>query len=154
ADYHGRGDGAFAEPDYILHAAGDPNDPLFGGQLALDNTGHLAALVDAAIDAPEPWDLATATSTVPAAVIATGIDYTHPDLHLNIWLNQGEIPTTTGLAPVDTDEDGLITFRDLNHPTNAGQVNDLNGNGRRDGYDLLHDGRWADGIDTDRNGKA
>ena len=61
-------------------------------------------------------------------LIDTGIDYTHADPYLNIWLNPGEIPNNLGL--VDTDGDTLITFRDLNNVANTGAVRDVNANGR------------------------
>ncbi|MFM7029315.1 MAG: S8 family serine peptidase [Chakrabartia sp.] len=85
-------------------------------------------------------------------VIDTGMDYTHPDLYLNVWLNQREIPISFRAALVDTDSDGLITFRDLNQSANSAYVTDVNGNGRIDAGDLLKDSRWADGVDTDGNG--
>ncbi len=85
-------------------------------------------------------------------VVDTGIDYTHPDLYLNVWLNQGEIPTTLRAALKDVDGDGLITFRDLNAAANAAYVSDINKNGYIDAGDLLKDARWADGVDGDRNG--
>lgn len=85
-------------------------------------------------------------------VIDSGIDYTHPDLYLNIWLNQREIPTTLRASLSDIDEDGLITFRDLNGSANASYVLDYNGNGRIDAGDLLNDIRWENGVDEDGNG--
>lgn len=86
-------------------------------------------------------------------VIDTGVDYTHPDLYLNIYLNQGEIKTLPFFSSlVDTDGDGIITFRDLNNPSNSSRVSDLNSNGRIDGGDLLSDPRWSNGVDDDSNG--
>ncbi|MEN9499006.1 MAG: hypothetical protein RIS83_825, partial [Pseudomonadota bacterium] len=85
-------------------------------------------------------------------IIDTGIDYTHPDLYLNIWLNQREIPTTLRVSLSDIDTDGLITFRDLNGTANASYVMDYNNNGYIDAGDLLNDARWENGIDEDANG--
>jgi subtilisin family serine protease len=85
-------------------------------------------------------------------VIDTGIDYTHPDLYLNVWINPGEIPTSLRSSLTDTDGDGIITFRDLNASANAAYVADKNGNGRIDAGDLLNDVRWENGVDDDANG--
>ena len=85
-------------------------------------------------------------------VIDTGIDYRHPDLYLNIWLNQREIPIPLRASLSDIDSDGLITFRDLNGSANATYVLDYNGNGRIEAGDLLNDARWENGTDEDGNG--
>lgn len=85
-------------------------------------------------------------------VIDSGVDYTHPDLYLNIWLNQDEIPTTFAGSVADTDADGLITFRDLNAAANSIYVSDINQNGRIDAGDLLNDSRRENGTDQDANG--
>ena len=85
-------------------------------------------------------------------VIDTGIDYTHPDLYLNIWINQKEISNTLRSSITDVDQDSVISFIDLNHAANVSYVTDLNANGRIDAGDLLSDFRWKGGDDLDHNG--
>ena len=85
-------------------------------------------------------------------VIDTGIDYTHPDLYLNVWLNQGEISNVLRPTLTDVDLDGLITFHDLNNVANATRVTDINLNGYIDAGDLLNDVRWENSIDENGNG--
>ncbi len=141
-----------AEVDQQVSISLLPNDPQMGSLWGLRNTGQSGGTVDADIDADQAWDFQTGSLRTGVGVIDTGIDYTHPDLYKNIWLNQAEIPSGLGLA--DTDADGLFTFWDLNTSANTGKVSDMNANGRIDGYDVLHDTRWANRSDNDGNGKV
>ncbi|MBY0233133.1 MAG: S8 family serine peptidase [Gemmataceae bacterium] len=140
-------------PEPKVELAWVPNDAQFSQQWSLRNTGQGGAKVDADLDADQAWNIAT-TSRVVTGVIDSGIDYLHPDLYLNVWLNQGEIPKDIRARLIDTDGDGLITFRDLNDKRNqgAGKITDLNGTGFIDGGDLLKtraQGGWADGLSND-----
>ena len=123
-----------------------PNDPGFTRQYGLHYT-----------ETPLAWNFATGSMKIVVAVIDTGVDYTHPDLYLNTWINQKEIPPRIRHRLVDLDGDGLITFWDLNDPVNqgSGKIADLNNNGYVDGGDLLFSieaGGWADGRDNGKNG--
>jgi subtilisin family serine protease len=81
----------YAEPNYIIPTSLIPNDSNFDQQWALNNTGQTAGMVDADIDAPEAWDIETGDSQIIIAVIDTGVDWDHPDLAANIWINSDEI---------------------------------------------------------------
>lgn len=148
---------ATVEPDWTVSIQAISNDDayengslwgMYGDRSPLRTNGNGS-------QAGEAWDAGhTGSTKTVLGVIDTGIDYTHPDLYLNIWLNQGEIallPFRGSLSDVDTD--GLITFRDLNATANASYVTDRNGNQRIDAGDLLADSRWENGTDDDRNGR-
>ena len=136
----------------LTSGAALPNDARFNELWGLNNVGQSGGRADADIDAPEAWVIETGSRAVAVSVIDTGIDLAHPDLYLNIWINQAEIPAAVRTQVIDVDADGLVTFVDLNHASNAALVADSNRNGRIDALDLLADSRWADRQDTDRNG--
>ncbi len=101
----------FAEPNYLLHAHVEPNDPKFGDLWGLHNTGQTGGLHDADIDAPEAWDIADITnvgSDVVVASIDTGVDYTHRDLIANMWTNPGESGGGRETNGIDDDNNGYI----------------------------------------------
>lgn len=143
--------------DPLIHIAELPNDPSFAEQYALENEGQSNGTIDADIDAATAWDISTGSHEILIGVIDTGIDYRHEDLYRNIWINQEEIPDAILPTLTDIDDDGLITFVDLNASQNqgVGKITDLNANGYIDGGDILQpfqsDGRggWANGISED-----
>ena len=81
-----------------------PNDPAYGTQWALHNTGQTGGTPDADIDAPEGWDTVTNANTVVIGVLDTGINYLHPDLADNMWVNPLETPGDG----IDNDANGYI----------------------------------------------
>lgn len=75
----------YAEPNYIVHALNEPNDPLFSTQWNLQNTGQWGGVAGADIHIVEAWGITTGSADVAVGVIDTGVDYTHADLGANIW---------------------------------------------------------------------
>ena len=144
----------FAEPDFFVHSTAISNDTQVVGGATWGDYGATGTPSDAfGTNATQAWAIGDIGSTkVAVGVIDSGIDYTHPDLYLNVFINQGEIPTAFRSQLHDIDGDGRITFRDLNDSSNAAFVKDINGNGYIDAGDLLKDPRWADGTDQDGNG--
>jgi subtilisin family serine protease len=86
----------YAEPNWRREMFWIPNDPRFGEQWSLRNTGQAVfgqhGLAGADERATGAWDLGTGSPNVKVAVVDTGISFTHPDLAGNIWTNAGEIP--------------------------------------------------------------
>lgn len=101
-----------------------PNDPMFGEQWALQNTGQREGKAKADINALKAWVKTTGSDKVVIAVLDSGVDYTHPDLIHNIWVRPGSIGpyTDAHLGEVD-DEHGY------NAVENSGDPIDENGHG-------------------------
>lgn len=97
----------YAQPDYVITLDSTiPSDANFSQQWSLHNTGQNGGTVGADINAIHAWDIATGSrNQIVVAVIDTGIDYTHPDLASNMWVNQAE---KNGQPGVDDDNDGYI----------------------------------------------
>lgn len=122
-----------------------PNDPSYNQAFQDANLYGLTK-----IQAPTVWgEVTTGSRNVVVANIDSGIDYTHPDLRDNIWINQGEIPDL--LSWNDIDLDGRISFVDLNNDfANRSRISDINSNNVIDGQDLL--AAWSNLDDADGNG--
>jgi len=108
--------------NYIVSTQVIPNDPLFGSTWGMNNTA--SQLND--IDAPQAWDIYTGDPNYRVAVIDTGIDFNHPDLQGNIWVNPGEIANDG----IDNDGNGYIDdVSGWNFVTNTNNAQDGNGHG-------------------------
>jgi subtilisin family serine protease len=64
----------WAEPDFIIRQAAEPNDDLYSEQWSLPK-----------IRMPLAWDTSTGSRSVLVAVIDSGVLLSHPDLRNNLW---------------------------------------------------------------------
>lgn len=99
-----------AEPNYIYRAIRSPNDPEYKRLWGLRNTGDLDAeglkgLRGIDVGAKKAWAMTTGNKHTVIAVIDTGIDFSHPDLVKNAWVNTRE---RNGVAGVDDDGNGFV----------------------------------------------
>lgn len=147
------------DPGWV--ADDDPiyDETLARGRWGFHNTGIELGenyLEDFDIDLPEAWEFQRGNSSNVVAVMDRGVDVSHPDLYLNIFLNNGEVPAWV----VDefknaSPDDGLpdeLTFYDLNVESVIAELathgwTDTNGNGFIDGEDVVS--WWSDGPVTD-----
>jgi len=116
----------YVEPDYRVSIAATPNDPRFEDLWGLNNEGQTGGTADADIDAPEAWLISTGSRDVVVGVIDTGVDYSHPDLAANVWVNSGEIAGDG----IDNDGNGYVDdVHGINAITDAGDPMDDEGHG-------------------------
>ncbi len=96
----------YAEPNYAIRInATFPDDAFFSELWGLYNSGQTGGTPGADIRAADAWDLTTGNDNLIVAVLDTGIDYNHPDIVGNLWVNSLEV---TGNEGVDDDGNGYI----------------------------------------------
>lgn len=102
ADYKKDPQIEFAEPDYIVKTNFIPNDPYYASSNSWGQ-GYDDMWGLKNIQAEMAWDLARGDGIV-TAVIDTGLDYNHPDIQGNVWVNPWEIANNG----IDDDNNGYI----------------------------------------------
>jgi subtilisin family serine protease len=114
-----RGEVKDCSPNFALSISDTiPNDPQFPSLWGMN--------ASAGIDAPRAWDLTTGSSDVVVAVIDTGVDYSHPDLVQNMWVNPGEIAGDG----IDNDNNGYVDdVHGMSAIGRTGDPRDDNGHG-------------------------
>lgn len=106
----------YVEPNWIIKVnpkidSTAVNDPSFAQQWGLQNTGKnsggwfSSGKKGEDVNAIKAWDITKGNRDIVVAVIDTGIDYRHPDLKENLWVNEAELNGTEG---VDDDGNGYV----------------------------------------------
>ena len=100
-----RSDVLYVEPNFQVQAFEVPNDPRFGEQWNMQNTGqssdgYSAGTPSADISAVPAWDISTGSTAHVVGIVDTGVDYTHPDLQSNIWSAPAAFSVTIAGMPI------------------------------------------------------
>jgi subtilisin family serine protease len=140
----------YAEPNYIFSVIDNtaaiervlahrenPGDEKFGllwglannGRNEPDRNGNQGTEVGTAgvdVNALKAWAITKGSRDITIAVIDTGVDYNHPDLAANMWVNAGEVAGDG----IDNDGNGYIDdVYGWNAATNTGNPFDGHGHG-------------------------
>jgi thermitase len=128
----------YVEPNYLYypqdHVAPKPSyivDKEFDGQWAVYNNGHNTWVANSPIgvdvNVVKAWELTKGSKDIVIAVIDSGINYNHPDLKDNVWVNEKEL---NGKPGVDDDGNGYIDdIHGYDFANNDGDPLDDNGHG-------------------------
>ncbi len=94
----------YIEPNYIVSIDANPNDSRFSELWGLHNTAQTGGTNNVDIDAPQAWNITKGSNSIVVGIVDTGVNYNHPDLTNNIWVNPGEIAGNG----IDDDHNGVI----------------------------------------------
>lgn len=114
------------EPNFKIQLKSDaPRDPMWMNMWSLKNYGQQGVSstegrIGSDIGAMEAWKVTKGSNQILVGIIDTGMDYKHPDLAANVFVNEAEANGKPGV-----DDDG------------NGYVDDING------WDFVDDGRTA-----------
>lgn len=82
------------------------NDPRLSEQWHYNNTGQVSPWAEGAdVNLFDAWQNETGDPSVIVAVIDEGVQYNHPDLSDNMWVNEAEL---NGQPGVDDDNNGYV----------------------------------------------
>ncbi len=101
-----------------------PNDPMFGEQWSLENTGQRAGKSGADIHAAKAWAKTHGSRDVVIAVLDSGVDYAHSDLIHNMWTRPANVAAYT-----DDQLGAVDDVHGYNAVNNSGDPMDDNGHG-------------------------
>lgn len=101
----------FAEPNYLVSISTPvqpPRDPMWLNLWGMKNYGQNSpsgaeGTEKSDIQALEAWSITKGSKDIIVAVIDSGIDYNHPDLKANMWVNEREL---NGVLGEDDDGNG------------------------------------------------
>jgi thermitase len=108
----------YVEPDFVMRASKEPDDPQYGLQYALGEPGT------GSISAPPVWDQKSSCTKV--GVLDTGAQTDHPDLVDNLYVNSADKPNNNK----DDDKNGWVDDNiGINLVAGKGDGEDDNGHG-------------------------
>lgn len=120
----------YASPNYIFEMEGPTADDYFYEDEEADAVLNIWGIEY--VKAPEAWEYCSGSSDVVIGIVDGGVDFNHPDLADNMWINMGEWGENGELANNGIDDDGNGYIDDVNgwnFYNDTNQTNDLDGHG-------------------------
>lgn len=134
----------FVEADHVMSADAISNDSYADQLWGLENTGQsvngsVSGVADVDLNVSGAWARVSGDGDVVVAVLDSGINYNHPDLIDNVWVNPGEIAGNG----IDDDGNGIV---DDIHGINGYTLAGMRGGASNDPADVQTHGSHIAGI--------
>lgn len=120
----------YASPNYLFEMEGPTADDYFYEDEEADAALNIWGVEY--VKAPEAWDYCTGSPDVVIGIVDSGVDFNHPDLADNVWINMGEWGENGELSNNGIDDDGNGYIDDVNgwnFYNDTNQIYDLDGHG-------------------------
>ncbi|MFH2034171.1 MAG: S8 family serine peptidase [Candidatus Margulisiibacteriota bacterium] len=116
----------FAEPNFIYYIDRTPDDFYFIDYPAAQNQWGLFKIGCGTTEGSSAWNSSQGDANTIIAIVDTGIQWDHPDLSGNVWINTNEIPDNG----IDDDANGYVDdYRGWDFVNSDKNPTDDNGHG-------------------------
>lgn len=120
----------YASPNYVFEIIPPTSDDYFYEDEEADAVLNMWGLEY--VKGPQAWEYCTGSPDVVIGIVDTGVDFNHPDLSDNMWINMGEWGENGELSNNGIDDDGngyVDDYNGWNFYYDNNQTYDVDGHG-------------------------